>query len=345
MSRIKSAIHLGIFAAAFAGTALLLGRFLPPPTVPAVSEKLAYYAAHADEIDTVFLGSSRIYHQIDTALFDQILREHGRESRSFNFGIDGMFSPEDSYLCEQILALKPKALRRIIVENSGFFFGGPDHKPDSIRAAYWHDWTRFKLLASQAFRGFGKKFRWSKSRMFVTENWARIQAFTLHCELLVRRATNLGRAVDIRSPLNNEYLGPHRDGYVPARWVGTAQDLEFFEKKLEERLRPAKEQKWDAPSDSMLRATLQPIVQAGLKPIVLISPTTLSRRKYLNDQFESGAGPVAVLDFSDPEKWPELFKREYRLDRSHLTPPGSEIYTRELAKRFIELEKGKGLKD
>ncbi|MES2570644.1 MAG: hypothetical protein V4710_11400, partial [Verrucomicrobiota bacterium] len=74
----------------------VINGLLPRQPVPIVSEKLAYFARHRDEYDTLFIGSSRVYRQIDPALFDQVTREAGVPTRSFNLGIDSMFSPEDS---------------------------------------------------------------------------------------------------------------------------------------------------------------------------------------------------------------------------------------------------------
>src|SRR5713226_6136440 len=59
------------------------------PRIAQVTPKLEYFAGHKDEFDTLFVGSSRIYHQVMPEVFDEVLRANGREARSFNFGIDG----------------------------------------------------------------------------------------------------------------------------------------------------------------------------------------------------------------------------------------------------------------
>jgi len=49
---------------AFIGTCLLIDSLLPEPGITGVSSKLRYYEAHKDEFDAVFIGTSRIYHQV-----------------------------------------------------------------------------------------------------------------------------------------------------------------------------------------------------------------------------------------------------------------------------------------
>ena len=49
-------------------------------------------------------------------IFDNITRENGVPTRTFNFGIDGMNPPENFYVLEQILKTEPRSLKWIFVE-------------------------------------------------------------------------------------------------------------------------------------------------------------------------------------------------------------------------------------
>src|SRR5207245_5026117 len=94
-----------------------LHAILPFPEIDGgVSQKFRFFAAHKDEFDTLFIGSSRIYFQISPAIFDRATRESGLPTHSFNFGIGGMYLPETGYLLEQMLKLKPLKLRWVFSE-------------------------------------------------------------------------------------------------------------------------------------------------------------------------------------------------------------------------------------
>jgi hypothetical protein len=63
--------------AAFAGTCLALHAVLPPPDVGDVSPKLRFFAAHKDEFETVFVGSSHIHYGVSPSVFDEVLTQPG----------------------------------------------------------------------------------------------------------------------------------------------------------------------------------------------------------------------------------------------------------------------------
>jgi len=96
---IRALTNTGIGAAAFLITCLILRVVLPFPEIDdGVSQKFRFFAAHKDEFDTLFIGSSRVYFQISPAIFDRVTRASGLPTHSFNFGIGGMYLPETSYL-------------------------------------------------------------------------------------------------------------------------------------------------------------------------------------------------------------------------------------------------------
>src|SRR5438132_13091512 len=104
MTVIRGLINSAICAAAFLITCVGLHAILPFPEIDdGVSQKFRFFAAHKDEFDTLFLGSSRVYFQISPAIFDRVTRASGLPTHSFNFDIGGMYLPETSYLLQQIL--------------------------------------------------------------------------------------------------------------------------------------------------------------------------------------------------------------------------------------------------
>ena len=144
---IRALTNTGIGAAAFLITCAGLRVVLPFPEIDGgVSQKFRFFAAHKDEFDTLFIGSSRVYFQISPAIFDRVTRESGMPTHSFNFGIGGMYLPETAYLLEQILNLKPRNLRWVFIEYDELQTKWSPENQTSRRALYWADWKRVSLL-------------------------------------------------------------------------------------------------------------------------------------------------------------------------------------------------------
>src|SRR6266496_289050 len=140
-------INSGIGLSAFLLTCMGLHAILPFPAIDGgVSQKLRFFAVHKDEFDTLFIGSSRIYFQISPAIFDRVMREEGIPTRSFNFGIGGMYLPESAYVLEQLLNTKPRNLKWVFIEYDELQTKWAFENQTSRRALYWADWKRTSLL-------------------------------------------------------------------------------------------------------------------------------------------------------------------------------------------------------
>src|SRR5882724_5585374 len=144
---IRAVTNSAIAATAFFMTCIGLHAVLPFPEIDGgVSQKFRFFAAHKDEFDTLFIGSSRVYFQISPVIFDRVTRESGMPTHSFNFGVGGMYLPETAYLLEHILNLKPRNLRWVFIEYDELQTKWSPENQTSRRALYWADWKRVSLL-------------------------------------------------------------------------------------------------------------------------------------------------------------------------------------------------------
>ena len=55
-----------------------------------------------------------------------------------------------TYVFDQIRAMKPHRLRYVFIEAAGLRLPVDEDKRDTVRALYWHDWERLRLLFSRA---------------------------------------------------------------------------------------------------------------------------------------------------------------------------------------------------
>ena len=316
---------------------MLMSGVIPPADVPQFSEKLEYFAAHRDEFDTLFIGSSRTFRQLLPKIFDPAMAAGGQPTRTFNFGLDGMFSPEDAYVAEKIFALRPQRLRRVFIEVSGFNTDFAAQPEETRRALHWHDFRRTVQLCREILP-FQKK-----KRLRDPARWARAWK---HVRLYSVRALSLGEAA--------RFLDRWRG--VPARgrqWV-IGNDGDGAIPYVEETELPGDTREaWDRDIAALRAGTagIRPLVPAsleslagtiarvralGAEPVLFVAPMAVQR-------VNTAAGQVRepVLDFSDPHRWPALFDPANRYDRTHLNAPGARLFSRLFAEEVLALPHAK----
>lgn len=305
-----------------------------------VRNKFTHFADHHREYDTLFLGSSRTYRQVIPRVFDAVSAEHGFPTRSFNFGVDGMFTPEDGFVAEKIFSLQPK-LRWVFVEVSLFQAAHAEQNAGSARAVYWHDWKRTRIVCQELLSGL-KRFRWKDRAKRLRELQKQLGQCLIHLESFGRRTFQIGQGAALwdiawsgkRTQSNpGASLGSSSDGFVPIERPGGMQGFDLAEYDRQSGVLATKgprRQPLSEPAQENLEGILRLVKQSGATPALVIAPTTspitfVPRR-------DMG---VPLLDFSDMKAWPVLFEKQYRVDIAHLNAAGGEIYTRFLAQRWL----------
>jgi hypothetical protein len=371
-----------LFLLALIGVCRLLSSCLPPLAVPLVDEKLKFFSEHRDEFDTLFFGSSRTYHQLLPEAFDEVTAAHGTPTKSFNFGIDGLFPPEDGYVAEKLFASRPAKLRRVFIEISYFrhFWVGMD--PDSIRALYWHDGRSLLLIGQDVFTPYdparllnqgadekkkAKPFRWKNWR----KEWSKTSAawgrkweqffgkwhlggehsqpddVMTHVRIFLRRMINAGRGAELISRLGQgttrkfdwSVLGTDFRGAKPMahpKQVASV-NLEKFDALLEKvRAEPIPLLPQSLAQAANTRRIVALVRSVGAEPILFVAPDVQPCRRFLPDEPK-----LPMFDFTEVAKWPQLYRREQRIDSSHLDREGSLEFTRAFALMFLEHEQQK----
>jgi hypothetical protein len=370
-----------VFGAALWGAARVVNFCLPPIELPEIDEKLAHFAAHKDEYDTLFFGSSRTYRHLMPSLFDAATAAAGVPTKSFNFGIDGMFPPEDGYVAEQLFALKPRRLKRIFIEISfpRNHWSGMD--PESKRALHWHDGRRLLYVAREEFSRYSPRTLQyppqppkSRNRSWIkpftpreVRKWwramnekeggfpRRIERFSVNIELFLRRSFGIGRVGELIAhhekafnsrlppappPQESNALGPNGDGAMPVPWFPAAEPdflAKFARLKAARLAEPAPLRSLSKGHEADVVGMIAMARRAGVEPILYISPEVVPCRRYPEKEKR-----VALFDFTDIAKYPELFVVENRIDISHMKDVGAKLFTEAFARRFLEHENGGG---
>lgn len=331
----RTLLNILALLAGFIGAAAGLSAWTPERYVPTVTEKLTTYAAAGDDFDVLAIGSSRTYRQIIPKVFDQATAAAGKPTRIFNLGIDGMRPPEDTYVLERALALRRKPLKLVLVECNNIRFELRDEDAGTVRAVYWHDSKRMLTLTRLALNDEKKKRDFSER---MIRRWEVFTEFSTHAEYWFENMTQFGRGNELLSArlFNTKELrrSGDPDGFrdSPVRAGLSGKELAEYEKDVESmrKTRPRFERS-DSISQAELAEKRRIIERAGAKMILVLPPYPMSKRFLPDDPSEQ----AAVLDFSNPLEFPDLYTPEHRLDQGHTNRVGSEIYTKLIVDRLL----------
>lgn len=339
----------------------IFGEF---PDVPPVSDKLAVLAARREEVDTVFVGSSRVYTQLSPRLFDAELRAVGQPCCSFNLGVYAMYPPESFQMLDRALALGLPRLRRVVLELANVIppFDPPSER-DTRRMTAWHrpgaaGWMLAAIVL--AYEWPGRKAGW-----FYDHSLAAARCFAhvgdAHDALfgVPPPAVGKGNAVLPAPPrrvVGAEGLGADGDGFAPmtkaqketesvcrrflANLPAYARAVDGLRAPL-----PASALDQREPVNRMLRWELPRRVAAlrarGIATTLFLPPTARADdglRAWARD----GGGTIGdapVFVFNDPDRFPELYRADVRVDGEHLDEEGAATFTRLLARQVLASER------
>ena len=316
------------FAISLVCTAAFLSPILPSDSIPQFTEKIAWYAAHKDDYDALFIGSSQFYHGIDPRQFD---RDAGGGMRSFNFGLRGLWPAGSFFVLREILALHPRKLRWVFIDWMDI---DPRIDADGAtrRMLYWHD-ARHTAMTLQHIAEMPDPWG-EKARLGGGHVWLWMRRVVHHGQAVEwfdgkLRKNNYGRSV--RIPRWSE-----RDGWGPGEARGIEGDaLAGFSAQLDAMRNAGPRPPMGAAFENAVRAIAAEVRAAGALPILIASPAADVRQRF---------APPDGIDawiFNDPERFPELFEPSLRFDNYHLNPRGAERFTRLVAARFAEAKKSR----
>lgn len=341
-------VVLGAFLGALVACHVIGDRvFGTFPDVPVVSDKLAVLAARRDTVDTLFIGSSRVYNHLSPRVFDAELRAVGLASNSLNLGVSAMRPPESFQMLDRALALRPARLRRVVLELANVIPALEPGERDTRRMTAWHRpgataWTLGAIVLA---------YDWP---------WRKAGWFYEHSLLGVRGFAHIGDARDAvlgvprtDRTVGTEGLGADGDGFAPTRKAQKPDepacrrflaDLPAYERAVAALRTPAPASLWQQrePVNVLLRCELSRRVAAlrsrGIETILFLPPVTRpdDGLRALAASGEINGAPAFV--FNDPDRYPELYRVEVRADAEHLDEEGAGLLTRLLARRVVAWE-------
>jgi len=347
--------------ASFVLGALLVDLAVPNETRGNIGAAHRVFREQADEIDVVFIGSSRVQAGVDVQALEDEWQKSGAELRAFNFGVPGMRTLEQGHVLRQVLALRPERLRWVVLE--ALPIGITIRKSTdysrraeavSARSISWHTTqvTRRALAAIWRF-----SLPWSE----------RLELARHHLGLWARHASNLGLLSErlFESTSAREQRAREEDGAAPEPDAPAVEDPGFgpvLGATQKERARAKALRRWSEQSADQYqkRAARIPLENelpvdlaeldleivaervrearaAGVELIFMTLPCEVGNPEVLRLHEAGLLGPL--LHFNDPERYPELFAQPMREGLGHLNAPGAQAFSRHFAREFLELLK------
>jgi hypothetical protein len=300
-----------------------LAAHLSEPSLPELSNKLDYFARHARDYDSVFIGSSRIYHGISPALFDTDLCAAGHKSHSFNLAADDLKPPESLKVLAQVMRIHP--VRTVFLEWTKIQIDPHTADQTTQRDVAWHSsewtWSVLREVPHGHERGL--------------YSYHQGELFRIHLGLWLRHYANLGRAQDWFRPTTQrvhfrEELGPSTDGYRP-RGTTVWNGVDRFRERVRKLTVGATQIAWlDDPLFSELIENAAGSCRLRGTQLILVVPPTL------NDLPKPPSG-IPLLAFNDPHRYPTLFSVKRRADWEHLNEAGALEFSNALAAAYVAM--------
>lgn len=324
-------IVVPVFVAAFLGTTALL---VPPHSADDILRaKRAHLAAHADEYDGVFLGSSRIHRAFDPATFEELTGK-----RVFNFGLLYGRPHELDTLAEELLA--EHRFEFVLVEVMDWHPSLNPDLEDQDRTIRWHTprqtWSAIRTTWTADGTKLGRSWRTGK-----------------HLGHLVKNAANFGGGpIRLRSWFDDTRHRDWRDVVAEGDgWIRYEQETDpryarerraFLEKyEPEYRRQVARVDAANAEPGSLAgfnvaaqREQTAMIERFGAEAIHVVP--NLRRGTSGWHRLEAEGAVATLITLNHVDRYPELYAVENRFDRRHLNTAGARHFTRRLAESFLE---------
>lgn len=311
------------------GLRLVPGLRLEEPGPPAI--KAAHLQEHAGEIDVVFVGSSRVYRQLNPAVFELRSSERGIPLRAYNLGLPGMQFPESLYTAEWVVEQAGGHPRWVVLELQ-------DPDPEFVEA------TRFTQ------RSINWHTPWlcaAVCRTVLASDRAprrKLDELSAHLLELGYNVSNANTGVPALAALLGLAGVPEDStpgGFLPLDLDRNpssmrrrdellhelAADPKYLEKQVEERLgAPAKEALPAAVVDAV-RAFVGRMRARGVEPVFILLPPAKERSDAWHEAQRRGI-LTELFAYDDPEAYPRFYlDQAIRFDVNHLNKKGANELT------------------
>lgn len=302
-----------------------------------ISHKINYYKTHKKEFNTLFVGTSRIYRQVDPFLFDSLT---GGNTKSYN-AAHANLRPYRSYDYIDYLEIDENCKNVFIELIPPSRIGGNYDANPELYSINYHKY--FGILDFCINSNYPVQFKGYYALRYTQTFFYKYLGFGLkkYLNLIIT-----GEKAELE-PLFYSLDETH--GYLPFNKELALQENENLEhrrsnftKNIQENLKASIRQSQDIElkekptMDSYIEDVLaleQKLTKKGINVFYLITP----RRKpwdiaYINTIKYYLKG--TIIDLCSPDKFPEFYEEQYSFDANHLNHKGAKIFTKRVVESF-----------
>lgn len=297
--------------------------------MPVLDAKLADLSRHADAIDTLFIGSSRMANQLDPTAVDAAAAAGGCFFHSYNLGVPNLNSLEYRYLVERARELNLPHLRHVFMDLPLNPVIRLDHVSD--------DRTRFSMTPSNVRIALGDL--WALPHSFAGRLWLTLKLLVA----FLYEQSGTGRIAAALLPTTGDRNGAAevaridfaRRGFMPLftdglpdaarerREAFVVNRMPAFERRLEH-LRTE-----DMPAARLSTAWLERLhglvdeirsLAPSVGLVMMPSPLAgnVAEVRALESTWPTVAPDIPVLNFNRPHSMPEFAAARLWFDDAHL---------------------------
>ena len=289
--------------------------------------------------NTYFFGSSLVYRQIDTQLFDSTFNSISNEKlSSFNLGAPALFNPESYYLFENFL-------KSPLSKNAKYCFIEltevnliKDSRMHLEQTSYWQNYSDLLFVGNSIF---------SNNQLNQKQKG---KAYLNYSVSYLENLLHLGhfRAQILHSNYyNKKYLGINNDGYLPLdyeyettenkiikddfharnqRFLENPKSLNTIKLKILNSYNSISK-KYDQINLNRILDLIQKTKQKGINLIFILSPR-MGGQKLIN--LSKKIPEINIIDMCNPQNHDLFYYNENSFDQRHFNSKGAESYSKYL---------------
>jgi hypothetical protein len=298
------------------------------------------------DFDTVFVGSSITFRQINPAEFDDATGRPG--FRSYNLGIPGLYPMRSISYLEHLVNNPPPNLKFVLCELFRLDTVTYNYKaPEIMRLMDWGSF--YEILQTIAAANFPRNYKLNLAGQYLRAFAFKSMGFGMLDYMRMER--------EIR-PRDQERLDSSTRGFL-------AKDVEIETSKEQENIDHLREtgavleqnpgllpprtqlhrdkynRAWQLDRSPYVDKLGELITQAeskGIRLIFVLPPLMTQRGMYFAYPAFLQIPEHNRIDLSDPDRFPELYQIENVFDTEHVNSQGSVYLSRYLARELTRLE-------
>jgi hypothetical protein len=339
LGRTLAALLLAMVCFALIGAAVhqAADRLLPPLVARPLTAKIDAYRATLESIDTVIIGTNRLFFTVDPRLLDRATAEAGCPTRSLNLSMAGLNYREMRRLLELLRDEPPPGLKLVLFEPRI----SPSRDIDQLMNA------RFRATMDPSSFGLSLKEIEANPRGGVAYHQVVYLAVFAYHNLgigaVAERVLNPSSRTGARLPEWREdrrgfrplglqkdgSIEPHDDRFVSAAVAGFEEEVAAFPVARE---RGRVHEDWPAVFRSFM--AIADDIPARVVPLFPPHPGVISAALIrMIDAERPDLGPI----YYDPVSHPEFYDAELWWDDGHLNAEGSRLFTEALARSICAM--------